>query len=198
MKLLSAGFGKEALELCEAVAGKPEVHKNVLLTLAQIRGRDEEEGRTLDKTINKLKPINEFYALYGRGLTFATPAVIAKKWNAGECELNVTVNELSFTAKGTFQRSNLLTAGLGAVFHQGLPPELWKIEYTGQIRGRVVDASLTRERVDQGAPTTVLGSLLHSEQALLVLSDDGSEFAVMENTRGQDPKFYKITCAQSQ
>jgi hypothetical protein len=140
MKLLSAGFGKEALELCEAVAGKPEVHKNVLLTLAQIRGRDEEEGRTLDKTINKLKPINEFYALYGRGLTFATPAVIAKKWNAGECELNVTVNELSFTAKGTFQRSNLLTAGLGPFFIKACLPSYGK----SNIPGKYGVASWTR------------------------------------------------------
>jgi hypothetical protein len=130
----------------------------------------------------------------GRGLLYGTPEGIVGEWKAPECVVAVNIDGTVFTAKGTFKYKP--TGGLGGLF---IPSDTsviadeedaWKLEYHGDIRGKVIIGRVIRERI--GENTSLLNSLLGGSQVLLLLSENGCEFEVMEKRTDIEPKWYKI------
>jgi hypothetical protein len=129
----------------------------------------------------------------GHAVSYGTLDGIAGEWKAPECEVAVNIDGSVFTAKGTFKKKS--TGGLGGLLIPSdtyviADEDAWKLEYHGDIRGRVIMGRVIRERI--GENTSLLGSLLNGFQVLLLLSENGCEFEVMEKRTDTEPKWYKI------
>jgi hypothetical protein len=191
-KLLSEGFVVEARKLLEDALKSPDVHSNVPRAMAQADDQLEQEQKKLEEILEKIKKVNAFYNAFGRGLARPRTLSIGEHWKCPECSLLVTVDGSSFTARGQYEIGGNAVGGLmpGLI---GSRREQWTIEYTGVMRGRTVEAWVVRRNVEDRKTSTLMSSLGNTGTALMVVSEDGDELAVMERWKGESARFYKIT-----
>jgi len=108
----------------------------------------------------------------------------------------VTVSNGRVLAVGSYEKK--LLSSLAALF-SGIAPssalERYHVEYEGTLRGRAIEATVsrTREGVAQpSTPTSLLASGADEPKCLLFFTSSGSELKVMENPRGSTPNYYSL------
>jgi hypothetical protein len=190
-KFMKSGFVKEARTLFEDAIARPNCHSNVPRGMAQLEEQKSQEDKELDDILVKTRVVSEFYNEVGRNISVKQPRDIARRWKGAEFELEVTLNGSLFIAKGEYEVSTN-NLGLSGWLAQGSRPaaERWQIEYTGSLRGLAILGSVYRGRA--GEVTSLLGSLDQTASVLMILSEDGREFRVMEARKDSRPSFYKI------
>jgi hypothetical protein len=159
--------------------------------LAQADGQVEEEQKKVDEIFERIRGENVFYNNFGRGMARLRTPLIGENWRYAECVLNVKIEGSSFSAIGQYEFKEI---GLGALMPAlgGATPQQWMIEYRGVIHGVAIEAEVFRENVEDRKSSSFLSRIGSGGKALMVLSDDGEEFAVMEKWMGGPARFYNI------
>jgi tetratricopeptide (TPR) repeat protein len=199
-KLIKAGFLTEAQQKCEAALKVENFDENIGLTLAKTKGQPERESNKQKELLEKAKPISDFYIEFGRAVTKIQPGEIASQWRAPECILNASLQDLEFSAIGSYEKTSLGLLGralMGGFGYTAMKPtpERYKIEYKGKLQGRAIEGHVYRAREGDKPEVGTLATLGLREnefQVVMYLSDDNSEIRVMEKPRGGAAKLYTL------
>jgi tetratricopeptide (TPR) repeat protein len=199
LKLMAAGFLKEATEICDRAIQIKDYHKNVGDTIYRIKKAQEEEAEKQQKTFNDVKPYSEFYRDYGRAAAKAALAEEHGIWQGPKCKLNVTVIKDQFRAEGTYEVPEF-GLGLSAFLlpgttQTGQPKSVthtFKID--GVISGHAIKARISEGK--EGEVPTLLTGFLNTRDALMILSEDRKEIRVYEKDPPNVGKFYSMTRLQ--
>ena len=158
---------------------------------------DEEDKKEVE-LLEKAKPKSDFYKLFGLAASRPEPTEVDDRWEGPDCILDVTLHGQKFRAVGSYERPlsglmSLAMVGAGVQKASGGAAVRYLVEYWGTLRGRAIEAYMSqiREGVESRA-STLLGSSTEKTKALMVLTDDGSEFKVMENPSGSSVRFYSL------
>ena len=156
----------------------------------------DKEDKKEAELLEKAKPKSDFYEQFGRAASRPDPSGLAERWEGPNCVLDVTLHGRAFGAVGSYERpsSGLFgSALLGGSTSSGKASVRFRVEYSGTLRGRAIEAHVTRSREDATArKSTILGSSTDEIKVLMVLTDDESELRVMESPSGSDPRFYTL------
>lgn len=192
-KLMGAGFLSEAQELCDRALKANDYHKNVGLAAARVKELGPEEDEKRAATLEKARPINEFYVNFGKALAARELTDVGLDWVGPDCDLALSTEGQTFRLTGTYERR--VYGGLrGALAIQSSSQDLatFRIEYRGTLHGRSLKGKIERSKV--GDPI-IVSTLLSSEDettVLITLSGDGQEMSVMERLGESTLKFYAI------
>jgi len=189
-KLLSAGFLEEAKAECDKALAIPNYDKNIPALLNRLREVPDDENKKLEELLQKIKTKADFFMATGALVVSLTPIKIAERWAAPEGNIEATYVGETLRIFGSYERPLSALAGIlsGPL---SLTPRATrhKIEFVGRMRGRVFFGKVSRT----GEFDTVVSSLLGSGiKTIMQLSDDETEFSVMENYPSQSPEFYKL------
>ncbi len=196
-KFISAGFLSEAQKQCDDALAIENYHKNIPHTLARLKGLPDQEDKKEAELLEKAKPKSDFYEQFGRAASRPDPSGLAERWEGPDCVLDVTLQGRAFGAVGSYEQpsSGLLFASalLGGSTSSGNASVRFRVEYSGTLRGRAIEAHVTRSREDATPrKSTLIGSSTDEIKVLMVLTDDESELRVMESPSGSDPRFYTL------
>jgi len=197
LKLMAAGFLKEAHETCDRAIQIKDYHKNVGDTIYQIKKAREEETEKQQKIFSDVKPYSEFYRDYGRAAAKAALAEEHGIWQGPKCKLNVTITKNQFRAEGTYEVPEFGLGSLSAFLLPGTAPtgqpksvtHTFKID--GVIRGQAIMAKISEGK--EGELNTLLTGSLNTRVALMILSEDRSEIQVYEKDPPNAGKLYSMT-----
>ena len=186
-KLLSAGFIEEAQKECDKALAIPNYHKNIPQLLARLKEVPEEEQKSLDESLENIKPKAAFYRQLGEAATLKIPKMVAARWQCAECVLDLTLSGTTIKLSGTYKRASspLVSALMGTSAIQKVTTH--KIEYNGKLRGQMIIGDVSRS--NDGEQTTFIALELGKIKVLMHFSADGSELHVMENPHSTAPKF---------
>lgn len=192
-KFLAAGFLHEAQQLCDKALGTKDFHKNVSELLVRVKSIIEEEDSKRDEVLAKARPKAEFFRRAGAAVLAIEPTNIDGSWQGPECSLSLVCDGADLKMSGAFERepSRLLMA-LGGTSANRVTTK-HKIEFTGTLRGRLVDGSV--QRTDDGPKSLAVSSLGIGDDplpALMLLNETGDEIQVMENPFGSSPNYYVL------
>jgi tetratricopeptide (TPR) repeat protein len=193
-KLMSAGFLSEARELCESALKIEDCHQNAASTLAEVKGIPDEENKKQAQALEKARPISEFYRECGRAMSQLEPSGIATDWQGPDCHLKATLDGGMFKAVGVYEQIGF--AGLLSPFvpfSRPREPDRFHVEYTGTLRGRAIEGTVTR--IQEESPTKVpslLSTVDQEMRVLMVLTDDAAELRVIEMPEGRAPRLYVL------
>lgn len=192
-KLIGTGFLTEAQALCDEALKLKDIHKNVGGTLERLKEVLEEEAKKEKETLNKAKPVSEFYRDFGSGVARQPPKSLATRWQGPNCILDVVLSGLSFSATGTYERSagGLMSLMLDAGKPRGASTR-YQIEYQGTLRGQAIVGSVARKTEGEPKVVSLLTSAEDRTTVLMVLSEDGRELRVYEKTAGGGSRFYTL------
>jgi len=196
-KLINAGFLYEAEELCKKAMNIKAYHKNVSHTISRIKDIPEEETKKEKEIVDKAKPLCEFYKEFGDTLLKADAPAHDGQWQGPKCKLRVTIDGNQFKAEGSYEQP---TSILELMAHGMSPSSMlpkkaqYRIRYEGNVTGRTVKCTMTREKV--GEPVTMsglLGGPIKELDVLMILSEPLTEIKVYEKREGKERTFYSIT-----
>jgi tetratricopeptide (TPR) repeat protein len=192
-KLIGAGLLLEAQKKCDAALAIKDYHRNIAANIERLKDIPEEEEKKEHEILEKAKPISDFYAAMGRAVARPQPREIAPRWEGPECILSFTFHWPLFTAIGSFDRPAIgilaaLAEGIGAKPDTALGRV--RVEYRGTIRGRTIEARITRNYESEATKASGLLASDSENKVLMVLSDDENELRVMEHAKGSSPRFY--------
>jgi tetratricopeptide (TPR) repeat protein len=195
-KLINAGFITEAEEICTKAIGIDDYHKNIGHSISRIKNLPEEEAKKEAETIEKAKPISEFYKYYGYALTQDELPDYSGLIQGPDCRLNIKIEGGRFLAEGSYeQTANAL--GLGnalAGFALAQPkPTKYLLRYEGAIEGRTVSGSYTKKAEGESPKTEgFLGAVMNGTNILMVFSDDFDEILVYEKNGSRTDKIHTM------
>jgi hypothetical protein len=174
--------------LCKEALAQPGYDKNVPVLLNRLQAVDEDEEKELKEALEKVKAKAAFYRGLGRSAVGETPRTIATTWAAREGTLTAELMNDELKLTGNYE---VPAIRLGAILAGGIfptPNEKYKLEYSGNLRGRMFSGTVARTR--EGGPATLLDSV--PLKILMYLSADGTTLNVMENVSSPQPKFYEL------
>ncbi|NQV58384.1 MAG: hypothetical protein HQ502_01880 [Alphaproteobacteria bacterium] len=191
-KYISAGLLTEARDECNEAMTFENYHKNIGSSLTRLTGVPDQEDDTKAERLEKAKPKSDFYKKFGRAASHPDMSKLATRWEGPDCILEVTVNGQIFSATGSYEaKHGLMAAALLGVVAGELPR--FRIEYTGTVRGRSVEARVTRKQENKNpANTSVLGSSTDENKVIMVLTDDKDEISVMEYVSEVVVRYYTL------
>lgn len=192
-KLIEAGFLSEAQLICDEALKLKDVHKNVGSTLSRLKGLPENEDKKESDVIKNVKPLSEFYKVFGRGIARPMQANLPNRWQGPDCILDFVFSGSGFSASGAYERAPL--TGLVALASSGghSAPTRFRIDYQGFVRGQAIVATVVRKNEGEKIKArTLLGGIEDGVKVLLVLRDDASEIQVCEHVSGGSPRFYSL------
>lgn len=190
-KFIEAGFLTEARKECDEALAIKDSHEKVGYTSARVKSLPEEEEEKQKNLLEKTKPKSDFYKQFGRAVAQSEPREMAESWEGPDGILSCTLSGQSFNAVCLYERplSGLMALGIGS----GDRTESFRAEYIGTLRGRTIEANVTRNREgEKPKGATLLGSSEDKIKALMIIADDESEIKVMENPSGSRPRFYTL------
>ena len=198
-KFISAGFLPEAKKQCDDGLAITDYHKNIGFALARLTELPDKESDRESELLEKAKPKSEFYKQLGRAVTRSDPNELAGLWEGPDCVLDVKSRGGEFRAAGSYERQSsgflgLLAPSAGGSTSGDSTPVRFRVEYSGTMRGRAIEAHVTRDR--EGAKpraSTLLSSSIDETKVFMFLTDDENELRVMEISPGNDPRFYSLT-----
>ena len=195
LKFLGAGFLKEAEQECDAALAKPYYHKNIPSTLMRLKAAPDAEEKTEKEKLKDAEPKSEFYRQLGRAIASPQPDSLEAQWQGPDCELQVSVASDKFEATGSYERqSNTLATALTSLFKSPTEPERYRVNYHGTIRGRAIQARVTRIREgDPPKQTSLLSASEQEPRVLMLIADDEAEIRAMEIPQSGKPRFYALT-----
>lgn len=195
-KFMSAGFLPEAQEQCARALAIADYHKNVGHTLAKLKDVPEQEDKKKSALLEKAKPRSDYYKEFGRAVSHREPNEIGEFWEGPDCVLTVRLTGRMFSAEGSYDDRSigfLSEAFFGTVSGNKPASVRWHVKYTGDLRGRAIEANVTRTRDGESAtPTTLLGSKDDKTKVLMIFTDDGAELKVMECPPRSSTRFYTL------
>lgn len=174
--------------------------KNVGLTWAEAKELPEEERKRFDKILVGAGPVSDFYRLLGRAEARTQPDDLPPAWMAPQAEVTIKIKGDIFTAEGTYEvigLTGLLAASNPfspppAKFSPPPAPEKYRITYTGKLKGRTVHGTVSRRLETEAERPIGLLSEPEDPKVLMLLTDEGTEFKVMEKTGTKAVRFYSI------
>ena len=195
-KFISAGFLLEAQKQCDDALAIENYHKNIPHTLARLKGLPDQEDKKEAELLEKAKPKSDFYEQFGRVASRPDLSELAERWEGPDCVLEVTLGGRAFGAVGSYERplSGLVASALfGGGTSSRNESVRFRVKYSGTLRGRAIEAHVTRAREDATPrESLIVGSSTDETKVLMVLTDDESELRVMESPSGSDPRFYTL------
>ena len=198
-KFISAGFLPEAKKQCDDALAITDYHKNIGHALASLKELPDKESERQSELLEKAKPKSEFYKQFGRAVSRSDTNELSGRWKGPDCVLDVNSRDGEFHAAGSYERQSSGVLGLavfGAVGSTSSDNTLvrFRVEYTGTLRGRGIEAHVTRDQEGAAMPTgsTLLGSSADETRVFMFLTDDENELSVMESSPGKDPRFYSL------
>ena len=197
-KFISEGFLPEAKKQCDDALMVEDYHKNIGSTLARLKELPDKENDKESEVLEKAKPKSDFYKQFGQAVSRSDPNELSGRWEGPDCVLDVKSRDGKFHAAGSYERQSSGSLGLAALIAGGSTSGdntlvRFRVEYTGTLHGRAIEAQVTREQ--EGAmpiASTVLGSSADQTRVLMFLTDHENELRVMEISPGQGPQFYSL------
>lgn len=197
-KLMNAGFLEEATKICNTAIGQEDFHKNIGHSLSRLKEIPEQEETKEQELVGKARPLSEFYKSLGRGIARVGVSSLTKKWRGPDAILEASYEEYRLYIKGEYSRDtyNLLSF-MGSRSSGGITDQesqqRFQIIYSARSNGRAFVGTVVRKRVDNQAGLSALSAPANSEATvLMVLSDDGQQFDVLEKVDGKDVQRYKL------
>lgn len=145
-KLIGAGFLEEARTKIKEAIKKQEVDSNVpnaLNTIVEINKTEEDKEKEI---LSSIEPEQKFRIDYAEAYSFPYEIKLPSKWKSKYGELEITINNGKFIAKGEAEVPVLgLMLGLSGR-PTGKPREATKkrlIEYSGELRNKAIDYTLS-------------------------------------------------------
>lgn len=195
-KLITVGFLKEAREYCDQALAIANYNRNVPQTLSRLNEVVEQENQKESEIVAQGLRKSEFYRKFGAAVSQPDLSNIEEKWQGPDCILVVKQDGRKFTATGSYEQpSGILANTLAGL---ASPQLRYQVVYNGTIRGRAVEASVTRKQEGQITPlSTILLGADTEKKVLLILSDSGIEFSAMEGPDANQPQHYLIRTLQA-
>lgn len=198
-KLLAAGFLTEAQQRCDRALSQQDYHKNIPEVISSIKETPEAEAKKENEILASAKPISDFYREFGKAMLSAEPSILPQRCKEPSCILDITLNGLTVRAVGSYEVSpsglGALLGAFGGTFQPEATTTRWNVEYKGPLKGRTIEGRVIRKRESAPHPlrvSTILDSNENESKVLMILSEDGSEFRVMEKSQGSTPRFYSL------
>ena len=166
--LLSAGFVREATEICTRALAIEGFHANVGQLSVALRGQDEAESNAVDATLDQAKERVAYYALFGSSLGLPELADLATAWVGPECELSLRIDGAQVRLDGSFHRDPNPFAAFGLLASKGMVRH--ELQYTGKLRGRTV-VGLFKRTSDEPSPS-LLNAPSEPQRFLMIISSD--------------------------
>lgn len=186
-KFVSAGFLKEAQEICDKALSVKDYHKNVGHLLARIKDNPDEEETKKKEILKGAASKIEFYRQFGRAIGGALQSDLTGNWTGKECLLRLeSLPGDKIRLSGSYEREAGLYMALGLAGAQRMVRH--QIEFNGEIRGRAIVASLTR--ANDAAPRSLLDGI--ETKVLMFVGEHGKEIKVVENPSSSNPVYYSI------
>jgi tetratricopeptide (TPR) repeat protein len=194
-KLISAGFLKEAEEICNRAIKVESYHKNVGYAITRIKEIPEAEEKKEAEVIKSVTPISDFYKDYGRAITANQIAECVGGWQGPDCELKITVKGSAFLAEGSYERS--VSSALALLLTASPVPSAkvirYLVRYEGTIVGRAVQAVFTRKKEGETeAPPSILGIADKGKDVLLIMAESLKEFRAYEKSATKEKQFFTL------
>ena len=192
-KLLQIGMTREAQAKCDRALVTKDYHKNIADLLSRVKETPEEEGNKLEDVLNKAKPKGEFYSSLAQAVLLSSPSTLSDRWIGPDCllELQLSDSDLRFSGIYELDANPFMALGSGAF---GRAKVKHHVEYQLTLAGHAMDGLVKRSK--EGDAPSAAASLLalgdNTSKVLMVLTDDQSEFRVMENPYSTSPRFYSI------
>ncbi len=190
-KLLNAGFFDEAKVECKKALAIQDYHKNVATLLNRLKEAPDEDETKLKEALEKVKGKADFLRDLGAKALLPTPQKIHSNWMAPEGKIEARLTDGALKIFGSYERPANSFAGILSG-NLGIPmaPTSHKIEYTGQMRGKMFVGNVSRTGDGYGAAASLLSSM--GTKTLMYLTEDETEFRVIENYQSQSPTFYVL------
>lgn len=199
-KFLEAGFLQEAKEVLDTALKIKDHHKNIDKALGTVETAQEAENKKETANHEKAKPMSECYREIGRSLAKPLAISIVGKWKGPNCVLEFAVDGTSLVAIGSYEvaaATGLLSMAILGGHASGLrrvdaEPTRYVVEYRGEIRGRTIFGSVSRER-DGEKPkktSTLLTDNEPSPKVLMWITDAGDKIDVLERVANTEPRRY--------
>lgn len=192
-KFLSVGFIKQAKEMCEKALGIENYHNNVAHVLAELRDVENQEEKKLSDVRDKAAPKAKFYLEMGRAIAQPEPVGLSNIWQGPNGMLEFTQVNGEVRIAGIYEVSNALANALAGISGGGVSQ--WLVEYTGKLRGRVVDAIVVRRKVGE-RPKSLLEAAGNHKAILMVIAADLREIHVVEEPHSAAPSWYTLRAEQ--
>jgi Tfp pilus assembly protein PilF len=197
-KFISEGFLPEAKKQCDDALMIEDYHKNIESTLARLKELPDKENEKEAELLEKAKPKSDFYKQFGRAVSRADPNELTGRWEGPDCVLDVKSRDEEFRTAGTYERHSsgllgLYASGVGGSTSSDNTPVRFRVEYSGTLRGRAIEARVTRKQ--EGAmpiASTLLGSSTDETRVLMFVTSHENELRVMETSPGNGSRFYSL------
>jgi len=199
-KLISVGYLKEAMEICERALKIEDYHKNVVSAIERIKELPSDEEKKEKELVEKAATYSKFYRRFGEALTKVDLSDDVGMWDGPKCRLRIEIKDGTFIAEGDYEvpsRGLIANALLGIAGTTRSSPTKRSIRYQGKVSGHAV-LCVMRDGEAETTPSasrTLLGTENEIE-ALMVITESFSEIKVCERT--QNGKIYTLTRSQVQ
>lgn len=183
-KFITAGFLREAEDICNKALKFDNYHKNVGYAISRIKDVPQEEDKKEGETITSAKPLSDFYAKYGCAACKNALPNIAGRWRGEECTLQLEIADSVLVAEGTYEKtfSNTIALAIGGRYGaQDVRPTTYRIRYEGAVKGFSIKGKVRTD--EENKPQRASSLLLDAHNfrnVLMVVSDDLSEITVLE------------------
>lgn len=190
-KLTSAGFFEEAQAILDRAVGQIGYHQNVASAIAALKGSPEEEDKREEELLKKLQPKIEFFRRMGRAVMSQNLQNIPTTWKGPHCRLTVSISGDRFTAMGSYEQPvNALAAAIAPSWKD--QTTRYRIDYSGVIRGRLIEATVQREREGEASSATSLLGIPSQPKVLMIISEFGKTIEVAERPYTSSPSYYEF------
>ena len=196
-KLLSVGFGQQAMILCKEAMTKDNYDKRVAVSLEAVNEKLEADDK-LDASISEdTKLAREFSISFAKAFANKTTNIKAGLYKYKDCDLDVTISDNQFMAYGVYEKQ-IPTSGFGGLLAASLSQvnkklENHKISFVGEIQGDGIIAKINKESDNK----TLLGSFESTKDALIYYSKEEQCFYVTESSSiNEQIAHYKIYLIQ--
>lgn len=197
-KLLKVGFLKEAQEICDTALKLDGYHKNIGRTLGQLKSANENEDKKEESILRDAKPISDFYREFGAALARPNSGDLDSVWVGPDSSLAVSIVGKEFTAKGSYERSQM---GLRTLAYLGLggssetsksSSAKYTVEYRGVITGAGIVGTIIRRRDGEAESSgSLLGSGEEQPSVIMIIEGTGEKIKVLERLKKTN-RFYDL------
>lgn len=195
-KFITAGFLKEAEEICGNAVKIENYNKQVGTAITSIKETKDNEDQRQKKILEDNEKRRRFYIDYGQVSIKHPPENHEAIWTGPECELNIEINGRSFIARGSYEKKEL-TSGLAAIYYvapitQGEKIVKTNIRYEGIITGLGIEYKLYIKGEARPSLLTGLLSNGYSKEGLMIIDKDMQKIRVYEKGTKETEKYYEL------
>lgn len=172
--LMNSGFMHEAKERIEEAQQRPNYHDSVVTSLTRLNEIPNEENKTHKEKLKGTGKRSDFFSYVGEHVWKTTPKQVPQKMVDKNCVLDVSLEDGTFFATGTFNKETKGTdlADYLASANTPAKPEKYRVEYSGQLVGSVIIGNMTKIRLAESQkPSSLSGLFPFKAEFILILPD---------------------------